>query len=94
MTAATAATVFYAKWEEAPRLMITFETGITGINVYLVFRFDGEKVKCPADPVREGYTFTGWYTDEAHTTEFDFDTEIVANITLYAKWEEVTGEEE
>lgn len=94
VTAATAATVFYAKWEEAPRLMITFETGITGINVYLVFRFDGEKVKCPADPVREGYTFTGWYTDEAHTTEFDFDTEIVANITLYAKWEEVTGEEE
>ncbi len=35
---------------------------------------------------REGYTFLGWYEDEAFTTLFDFDTVIVRNITLYAKW--------
>ena len=34
----------------------------------------------------ETYTFAGWYTDEAYTTAFDFNTGITANITLYAKW--------
>ncbi|XFA99085.1 InlB B-repeat-containing protein [Candidatus Izemoplasma sp. B36] len=36
---------------------------------------------------RDGYTFLGWYEDEALTTLFDFSTEIVRNITLYAKWD-------
>ena len=40
----------------------------------------------PADPVDEGYTFHGWYTDKDCTTAFDFDTPITADITLYAKW--------
>ena len=40
----------------------------------------------PADPVDEGYTFHGWYTDKDCTTAFDFDTPITADTTLYAKW--------
>ncbi|MBI9010174.1 MAG: InlB B-repeat-containing protein [Tenericutes bacterium] len=36
---------------------------------------------------REGYTFLGWYEDVELTTLFDFDTVILRNITLYAKWE-------
>lgn len=35
---------------------------------------------------RSGYTFSGWYEDAELTTLFDFDTLIVRNITLYAKW--------
>jgi uncharacterized repeat protein (TIGR02543 family) len=40
----------------------------------------------PATPVREGYIFTGWYTDEACTTAYDFMTPVVEDTTLYAGW--------
>ena len=49
----------------------------------------GEKVKRPADPVREGYHLTGWYTDLDHTREWDFKNDVVkGNMTLYAGWAE------
>ena len=37
---------------------------------------------------KEGYTFGGFYTDEACTegNEFDFDTPITGDVTIYAKW--------
>lgn len=38
-------------------------------------------------PQVEGYTFDGWYADEAHKTKFDFSTPITSNTTVYAKWE-------
>lgn len=34
----------------------------------------------------EGYTFDGWYADEKHTTEFDFNTQITSDTKVYAKW--------
>ena len=40
----------------------------------------------PADPTREGYTFAGWYTDEACTEAYKFDAAVTADMTLYAKW--------
>lgn len=38
-------------------------------------------------PEVEGYTFGGWYTDDTYDTEFDFNTPITSNTTVYAKWE-------
>ena len=37
---------------------------------------------------KEGYIFSGWYTDEAFTdgNEFAFDNKINEDITIYAKW--------
>ena len=49
---------------------------------------NGKAVK-PADPTAEGYVFRGWYTTAACTTEFDFNTPIAADTTLYAKWDEI-----
>lgn len=46
----------------------------------------GNKATKPADPVKENYTFGGWYTDETFDTSFDFDEMITHNVTLYAKW--------
>lgn len=37
-------------------------------------------------PEVEGYTFDGWYADEAHNTKFDFTQPIKHNTTVYAKW--------
>ena len=46
----------------------------------------------PQKPVREGYTFVGWYSDEDCIYRFDFSDVIVADTTLYAYWVEGTQE--
>lgn len=38
-------------------------------------------------PDVDGYTFDGWYADATYNTEFDFNTPIKHNTTVYAKWE-------
>lgn len=40
----------------------------------------------PEDPVREGYTFDGWYAGDA---AFDFTAPITGHITLTAHWQKV-----
>ncbi|MDY2670055.1 MAG: InlB B-repeat-containing protein [Anaerovoracaceae bacterium] len=35
---------------------------------------------------REGYTFTGWYSDKELKDKYDFKTPVTENITLYAGW--------
>ena len=52
---------------------VSFETG-EGSKVDFQTTADGKLVK-PADPTREGYTFGGWYTDEACTEAYGVDQE-------------------
>ena len=48
---------------------------------------NGRTAKEPEMPVREGYTFYGWYEDEAYTAPFSFAAQTVrGDITLYAYW--------
>ncbi len=49
------------------------------------------KVDKPNNPTRAGYSFQGWYEDEALTSSFDFDTLIVEDKTLYAKWQQINS---
>ena len=63
---------------------VSFETG-EGSKVDFQTTADGKLVK-PADPTRDGYTFGGWYTDEACTQAYDFSAPVTADLTLYAKW--------
>lgn len=46
----------------------------------------GQKVSKPADPIRTGYTFVGWYTNSRLTSAYNFNTAVTRNLTLYAKW--------
>ncbi len=46
----------------------------------------GQKVSNPAAPTKSGHTFTGWYLGVA---PYDFDTPVIAPLTLTAKWEKV-----
>lgn len=59
--------------------------GGSACDTKFVATADGKLVK-PADPTRDGYTFGGWFTDEACTQAYDFRTPVTADLTLYAKW--------
>ncbi len=41
----------------------------------------------PADPSKDGFGFSGWYTDKACTKAFDWTSEVTEHITLYAGWD-------
>lgn len=51
----------------------------------------GDAASKPADPTRAGYTFAGWYADEALTKAYDFDEPVTSDLTLYAGWRKVGG---
>ncbi len=46
----------------------------------------GQTADIPVDPVYEGYIFHGWFTDEACTEPWSFDTAITEDRILYADW--------
>ena len=48
--------------------------------------FPGNTASTPSTPSATGYTFGGWYTNEACTSAYNFSTAVTGDITLYAKW--------
>ena len=48
----------------------------------------GAAVTAPADPVKDGYTFDGWFTSETGGEEYEFTVMPAQDVTLYAKWTE------
>ena len=54
---------------------------------------DNEFVPRPTTPIRSGYTFMGWYTDEGYTNAWNFEADVVnGDMYLYAKWEKLPTE--
>jgi len=51
---------------------------------------DGDKIKKPNDPIKEGYKFIGWMLDNEI---YDFNLEVTSDLTLTAKWIEIDEEE-
>lgn len=52
---------------------------------------NGYTVAVPAAPERDGYVFSGWYTERQGGRLFDFDDVIYRNTTVYAHWQPVTS---
>ena len=76
----------YAGWA-LNSYTVTFDTGVDGITLDPQTVDHGGSATKPADPVREGYKFGGWYEDEDLMYGFDFENDsITADTTLYAKW--------
>ena len=68
-----------------PSYTVTFETsGGSAVAVQEVK--EGETTPKPTDPTRDDNTFSGWYSDAALSTAWEFSTIVSSNITLYAKW--------
>ena len=84
----------YAKWE-INKYTVTFDFNTGKASTPKTEEVEyGNPVSEPTKPTHTGYTFGGWYTDQACTDgkEFTFDangkstTPITDHITLYAKW--------
>ena len=72
------------KIEDGAYETVTFNSdGGTPVEEAKVLR--GQKVAKPTDdPTKSGYTFTGW---EDASGAYDFNTPVIAPLTLTAKWE-------
>ena len=68
----------HARWNVA----VTFDSD-NGSAVQPQIILAGEKTIKPANPVREGFWFLGWFFND---TEWNFETIITTNTTLVAKW--------
>lgn len=57
-----------------------------------VIQQDAYKVPAqkPADPIRDGYTFMGWFTDSGRIQAYDWNTPVTEPVTLYAGWGSVS----
>lgn len=81
----TSNTTVYAKWtakDYEVRFITEHGKTPTSQNV----KYNGT-ANDPGTLTEEGYTFIGWYADEAHKTKFDFSTPITGDTKVYAKWE-------
>ena len=78
-------TTVYAKWT-ANDYEVSFITEHGDAPTSQNVKYNGT-AKDPGKLKAEGYTFIGWYTDAAHTTEFNFSTPITGDTKVYAKWE-------
>ncbi len=76
----------YAVYEpESEVKTVTFDSrGGSDVSAQIVKI--GEKAKYPVEPSKEGYFFVGWF-DETRV-EYNFDSPVLNNITLYADWSE------
>ena len=75
----------YAKWETAT-YTVAFDTMGAGNIPTQYINYPGKAEK-PDDPVRTGFTFKGWFTDDKFQDAFDFDKTVESDVTLYACWE-------
>lgn len=75
----------YAKWI-AITYQVTFDTDGGLPATWSQEVNEGSEVARPTDPTKSGYTFAGWYSDEACTRAYDFGTKIYQDTTIYAKW--------
>lgn len=73
----------YAGWK--PYVTVTFNTN-GGSTVKTQSIVQGTKLSKPAEPTKEDYVFTGWYTDAACTKLYNFNQTVNTNVTLYAGW--------
>ena len=81
-----AALTLYPVWN-TNQYTITFDTA-GGSEIAPITQDYGTAITAPADPTREGYTFTGWDTEIPKTMPAE-------NITLKARWKDIekpTGE--
>jgi len=81
----------YAQWKtnsgSTNKYKVQFDTG-EGSKIGDCYVMEGNKVYRPEEvPTWTGGTFAGWYDSASCDHEYDFDTPVTADKTIYAKWD-------
>ena len=72
-----------------PGYTVTFDAK-GGSDVPAQHQMYGQLLEVPQPPTREGYRFTGWYTDASCFELWDTDNRAIEeDVTLYAGWEKI-----
>ena len=75
----------YAEGNDVAVYTVTFDSaGGSAVKEQKIA--EGEKATEPDDPARDGYAFSGWFTEK--DTRFNFNTPITEDLRLVAKWTE------
>ena len=79
--------ILYAKWNPVTVThTVSFDVaGGSAVSNQTVVH-EGKASQPTKAPTKAGYTFGGWYTSNAYTTPYNFNTAITANTVIYAKW--------
>lgn len=64
---------------------VTFNTD-GGTEMSMAQIIYGNVLGEPEDPVKDGFIFSGWFTDSEFVNAYDFSTAVTKDVTLYAKW--------
>ena len=75
----------YAKWEILQFIVIFLETKEDEASGQLV-DYNSLVVE-PSEPINNDFNFIGWYSDSELTSPYNFNSPVLENKTIYAKWE-------
>lgn len=67
---------------------VSFDLGYRGLKLDDQKVVQGYTAKKPDEPSRQNYIFEGWYTAKNGGYKFEFETEIISDMILYAHWKE------
>lgn len=84
-TPLVANTTLFAKWLEAR--LVSFSVDGEVINTQTV---GDSRTAYYFEPTKEGHEFKGWFKEDTFENQFNFETPITADITLYAKFVKIT----
>ena len=76
--------IVYAKWK-SDYYVVTFDSN-GGSDITSQTIENGKTATMPQDPTKSGYTFLGWFVDDNFDEIYRFNTPIIEDITIYAKW--------
>ena len=81
------------KEAETEKVSITFVLN-NGQNNEVKQIAKGSKIEALSpQPSKSGKKFVGWFTDEALSNQYDFNSNVTSNLTLYAKYEDLSLDE-
>lgn len=83
--------VIYAGWKQNDYWLVYHNVNLaSNKDQFQSYKIHyGDVIQEPEDPIREGYTFQGWYLDETYTEPATFPITVgEKQVDLYAKWAE------
>ena len=81
--------IIYAKWTII-KYNVSFNSN--GGSVLADCKISsGQPLSKPANPIKSGYIFAGWYIDAGLRTLYDFESLVRKDLVLYARWNVDSG---